>query len=1235
MILALLGRAQFGAAHEVAAWVPAAKGLIGRVVPMRAGAFVVEPLASGVTVAGAPEKDVFEVESRGGKVILRGNDGVAVASALYYYLTEYCHCQVTWNGVNLRLPAKLPEVERVVRRMSPYRYRYYLNYCTFNYSMAWWGWERWQQEIDWMALHGINLPLAITGEEYTWYRVYRGMGFRDEELKDFFCGPAYFSWFWMGNLDGWGGPLPLQWMEGQAALQKKILARERELGMKPVLPAFTGHVPAAFSRKFPAAKCKATNWKNGFGDTYILDAGDRMFASLGKRFLEEQTKLFGTDHFYSADTFNENEPPSDDPAFLAGLSANVYEGMRQADARAVWVMQGWLFYSDRKFWQAPQIEALLKAVPDTSMLLLDLAAEIEPVWKRTQGGASGAGGSGVGAGGSGSGGFYGKPWVWGMLNNFGGNVNLFGRMDGVAAGPALALRDPAAGKMAGIGLTMEGIATNPVIYELMMEHVWREEPVDVEEWLRKYALNRYGVDLPEAVKAWKVLRRTVYNGKFIRDGAESIVTGRPTMDSTTVWTRTLLNYAPGELLPAWDHFLKCVDGARRGAEGAATTDGFRFDLVDVTRQVMANYGDVLQRRWVAAWRAGDSVGFERESAAFVRLIGDLDLLLATRKDFLLGPWLADARRKGVTVEEKALYEKNARDLITLWGDKNSPLHEYANRQWSGLLNDFYRVRWEKYFDFLRAARRKGVQPDFAAYEVAIKDWEWKWVNARKDYPLEAKGDAVEVVKRMYGRYRKEMGNAWGASGVVSGDGGATGMTGDYDIRRFGAVGDGQKDNTRSIQTAIDAASAAAATGAGSVGGGKVLVPAGRFVTGVLTMRSGVVLHLDSGAVLLANTHRMDYGPGDALPLIQAEGQRNIGIEGKGTIDGRGEELLEDLYARIKDGQIKDSEWQTPNPWGQVRPSEENRPKIIFFHRCAGISIRGITIKNSLDWVQDYKSCSDMIVDSIKVESNTFWNNDGIDLVDCKRVRVTNSFFNADDDGICLKSEDRRDSCDAIYIAHCTIRSSASALKFGTASRGGFHRVTVRDIRVYDTYRSAIAIEAVDGGRMSDIDIQDVEARNTGNAFFIRLGHRNKDSVYSVVRGIRLANIDVEVPAGKPDKGYPMEGPVAPGIRNVLPSSIAGLPGHPVEDVVLENIRVRYPGGGVAASGRMSPFSARPIPEKVSDYPEFSMFGELPCWGLYLRHVDGVRMKGVKLSTATADERVEQTEEDVRGMKKED
>lgn len=702
----------------------ASKALIQRVLPKHANHFIVE------SIAAENGKDIFEVESRAGKIILRGNNGLSVASALYHYLTEYAHCQITWNGTNLNLPANLPGVKEKVHKATPYTYRYYLNYCTFNYSMSWWNWDRWQKEIDWMALHGINMPLAITGEEYTWYVVYKEMGFSDEELKDFFSGPAYFGWFWMGNLDAWGGPLPLSWMKSHKVMQEKILQRERELGMKPVLPAFTGHVPPAFKKKYPNAKLKATNWTNGFADTYILDSQDPLFAEIGKKFLQKQTQLFGTDHLYSADTFNENEPPSDDPAFLSALSARIYEGMKQADTAATWVMQGWLFYSDRKFWKAPQIEALLKAVPSDKMLLLDLAAEIEPVWKRTNA-------------------FYDKPWIWNMLHNFGGNVNLFGRMDGVAAGPADALNDKASGKMWGIGLTMEAIEQNPVMYELMTQHTWQTEPIALDAWIPKYVLNRYAVNNNELVNAWQVLRQTVYNGKEIRDGAESIVTGRPTFDSTTIWTRTKLNYDRRALLPAWDLFIQA-------AGKGINTDGFRYDLVDVTRQVLANYAGPLQKKWITAYKEKDTAAFHKYSKAFIQLISDMDVLLATRKDFMLGPWLSTARSHGTTPAEKALYEQNARDLITLWGDANSPLHEYSNRQWSGLLNDFYKPRWQQFFAILQQSLHTGAEPDLKQFDATIKNWEWKWVKTQKAFPVKPVGSSVAVSLQMYKKYREEM-----------------------------------------------------------------------------------------------------------------------------------------------------------------------------------------------------------------------------------------------------------------------------------------------------------------------------------------------------------------------------------------------------------------------------------------------------------------------------------------------
>lgn len=694
--------------------------LIQRILPEYADRFEVEAVASG-------SADWFELESREGKILLRGNNGVSIASAFYYYLTEFGHCQITWNGTNLDLPDKLPVVPEKVRKDSPYEYRYYLNYCTFNYSMSWWDWPRWEKEIDWMALHGINMPLAITGEESVWDEVYRSYGFTDEDLDPFFSGPAYFGWFWMGNLDGWGGPLPKSWKDSHRDLQQKILQRQRELGMKPVLPAFTGHVPASFKKYFPNARLKQTNWGNDFDDTYILDANDPLFAEIGKKFLEVQQQVYGTDHLYSADTFNENEPPSDEPAYLSELSAKVFEGMKSADPDAVWVMQGWLFYSHRDFWKAPQIKALLDTIPNNRMIILDLAAEIEPVWKRTNA-------------------FYGKEWIWNMLHNFGGNLSLFGRIETVATQPALALNDSASGQLKGIGLTMEAIEQTPVLYELMTDHTWRNEPIDLQEWLPRYIRNRYSKSNADLEQAWLALCQTVYNGQTIRDGAESIIVARPTFEGFRRWARTKLNYAPSELLPAWDLLVQ-------QAASCANSDGFRYDLVDLTRQVLANYALPLQQAFVEAWRTNDKVAFARYSSEFLELMDDMDRLLATRRDFMLGPWLADARACGQTEEEQNLYEQNARDLITLWGGANNRLHEYSCRQWSGLISDFYKPRWEQFFADVNQNWKAFEQSGF---DQKIADWEWNWVCSHKQFPVEADGDEIQLAKELHTKYRNRI-----------------------------------------------------------------------------------------------------------------------------------------------------------------------------------------------------------------------------------------------------------------------------------------------------------------------------------------------------------------------------------------------------------------------------------------------------------------------------------------------
>lgn len=445
----------------------------------------------------------------------------------------------------------------------------------------------------------------------------------------------------------------------------------------------------------------------------------------------------------------------------------------------------------------------------------------------------------------------------------------------------------------------------------------------------------------------------------------------------------------------------------------------------------------------------------------------------------------------------------------------------------------------------------------------------------------------------------------------------------YNIKNYGAVADGKTNNTTAIQKAIDEASAK--------GGGRVVFPAGKFVTGVIELKSNVELHLDKNAFLLGSAVRADYGEGKASALIVANHQHHIGITGHGVIDGQGDDLLKDIYRRLNAGTLADSEWRKPNPWHQMRPTEDNRPKLIEFKNCDDIQVKGVAIRHGLCWIENYKNCTNLVIDSIKVESNTYWNNDGIDIVDSKNVKLTNSFFNVADDGICLKSEDPNGACENVYVANCRVRSSASAIKLGTGSWGGFKKITIEHISVYDTYRSAIAVETVDGALLEDVKIRNITAVNTGNAIVVRLGHRDKKGRMSILRRVYIGNVKVDVPAGKPDAGYPMEGPVVGTPHNVIPSSITGIPGGRVEDVTLENITINCAGGAKKTVANFSIDTLEKVPEKIPDYPEFSMFGELPVWGFYIRHADGIKIKNMVLTCKGADYRPAFIADDVKGL----
>jgi len=441
----------------------------------------------------------------------------------------------------------------------------------------------------------------------------------------------------------------------------------------------------------------------------------------------------------------------------------------------------------------------------------------------------------------------------------------------------------------------------------------------------------------------------------------------------------------------------------------------------------------------------------------------------------------------------------------------------------------------------------------------------------------------------------------------------------FNVLDYGAVADGKTLCTAAIQEAIDAAH--------NKGGGSVIVPAGEFLSGSIVLKSGVTLFLDLNATLLGSTNPRHYRKiNNWKALVLADQANDVGIAGRGVIDGQGRALALNVDSLHHSGEMVDPNYN----YRRMRPNESQRPQLVYMMSCKRVKLNGVTLKNASCWVQTYEQCSGLDIDQVKVFSRAYWNNDGFDIVDCQDVRVTNCDVNTADDGICLKSHSPNHINDRVYIANCTVRSSASAIKFGTASFGGFKNVVIENIRVFDTFRSAIAIESVDGGVIENITVSNVIALNTGNALFIRLGHRQGEQP-GRVKNITIKDLYVQVPFGRPDADYDMRGPEVGFFHNPFPASIAGIPGHLVENVVLENIEIRYPGRASKGMAYVPLSRLEQVPEQIAEYPEFSMFGELPAWGFYVRHARNIKMKNIILSLDEEDFRPAFVFDDVDGL----
>lgn len=667
------------------------------------------------------QSDFFELDQKGDKVVIRGNNYVNIATGLNWYLKYYAGIHLSWNGMTAKLPESLPKVSTPVRKETNLSLRYDFNYCTYSYTMAFWDWERWEKEIDWMALHGINLPLAVVGQECVWKNMLEKLGYSKEEINKFIAGPAFLAWWAMNNLEGWGGPNPDSWYTQQEALQKKILKRMREYGIEPVFPGYSGMVPHDANKKLGLNVTEPALW-NGFTRPAFLLPTDSRFNEIASLYYKELEKLFGKANYYSMDPFHELEDAGSVDFDAAGKA--VLKAMKDVNPKATWVIQGWT--------ENPRPE-MIKNLNNGDILILDLFSECRPmwgipsIWKREKG-------------------YEQHDWLFCMIENFGGNVGLHGRMDQLLNNFYHTKNNPLAAHLKGIGLTMEGSENNPVMFELMCELPWRPEKFTKEEWLKDYLFARYGVRDEKITQAWSILADGIYNCPFGNNQQgphESIFCGRPGLNNfqASSWSKMQNYYDPTSTEAAARLMLEVADKYKGN-------NNFEYDLVDIVRQSLSDRGRIVYNQTIADFKSFDKKSFAAHSQEFLNILLAQNRLLGTRSEFRVGRWIEQARNLGTTPEEKDLYEWNARVQITTWGNRvcanDGGLRDYAHKEWNGLLKDFYYKRWAAYWQTLQDVLdgKPMVELDYYAMEEP-------WTLAHNPYASQPEGDCVSVAKEVF------------------------------------------------------------------------------------------------------------------------------------------------------------------------------------------------------------------------------------------------------------------------------------------------------------------------------------------------------------------------------------------------------------------------------------------------------------------------------------------------------
>lgn len=668
-------------------------------------------------VPSAQGGDSYTTRVECGRLYITATSPTAACRGFYDWCGSHHLGLRTWSANTLSLPRKLAD-EPADTVSTPFLHRQYMNVCTLGYTMPYWGWDEWEEELDRMALHGINMTLAPIGSEAIYARVWRKLGLSDEDIDAFVTGPAHLPWFRMGNMSGLDGGG--QWYDKSLELQHKIVKRMEELGIEPVFNAFAGFVPEALKRLYPDVEFIPSGWQDGpdYVSTF-LSPETPLYQKIAKMYIQEWEAEFGKGKFYLADSFNEMSvpfAPQGTPerfAQIASYGKTLYQSISQANPDAVWVLQGWMFGYQRNIWDPESIRALFSEVPDDKLLVLDLSEdynhdiwEISPTWEYAPA-------------------LYGKHWIYSTVPNFGGRNAPVGNLEFYLNGHLNALESANKGNLIGLGSAPEGVENNDVVYEIIYDAPWHIERRDIHERLREYSINRYGSCPAEMEAFWNDMLESSYS--FTSSQAIYRLQRQPFFLRGGRYDLSQRHFS------AIEHFIDA--GKELGGNPV-----YLQDLALWAGYYAFGKAEILADEIERCFKTGESEKADSLHYRFKDALLRADSFLDKNPLSRLERWRGFARAQGDTPEEKDHYETNARRLITTWGRgrMHDGLDDYAARIWSGLTRDYYLPRWEHWFE----ARAAGEPFDF-------DNWEYHFAEDLKPLsPAEDCGDILEAARKL-------------------------------------------------------------------------------------------------------------------------------------------------------------------------------------------------------------------------------------------------------------------------------------------------------------------------------------------------------------------------------------------------------------------------------------------------------------------------------------------------------